>query len=139
MLANDVKRDFKALKTARNRTVHYNTDLDTGDARDAALQAIRLLAGIVDMLFNPHGTGPKYVNGPIGRAYVRLEAESDPFIRRFILPASALVSPRFRFVPSGGGGFDIYDDPDYGIDGPALSDEQFADPVRATPQVEYPF
>jgi hypothetical protein len=133
----DIRANFKALKKARNSAVHYNAVLDNGDAREAALHAIRLLADIVEKLFNPHGTGEKYITGPIGRSYVRLEAESDPFIRRFILPASALVSPRYRFV-SAARGFDIYDDPGYGVDQPPLTDEEFADP-GAKPQVEYPF
>jgi hypothetical protein len=135
---DDVKGDYRALEDARHAAVHYRTELDTGNARAAALCAIRLLSGVVEKIFNPHGIAPHYFAGPIGRAYVRLEAESDPFIRRFILPACALVSPRYRFVPSGRG-FDIYDDPDYGTDRPPLTDEEFADSARASPQVEYPF
>lgn len=138
VISVDVKADYRALEEARHAAVHYRTDLDDGDARLAALHAIKLLGSAVERIFNPHGEAPHYFNGPIGRAFVRLEAEADPFIKRFILPACALVSPRFRFVPSGFD-LDIYDDPDYGVGDDPLTDDEFAEPDRAHPQVEYPF
>jgi hypothetical protein len=124
---------------ARHAAVHYRTELDSGDARDAALSAVRLLSSLVERLFTPHGGDPHYFTGPIGRSYVRLESESDPFIKHFVLPACVLVSPQFRFVPGSAGGFDVYDDPSIGADDPPLSDEEFAEPIRASPQVPYPF
>jgi hypothetical protein len=48
------------------------------------------------------------------------------------------VSPRFRYV-SNGLDLDVYDDPDYGVGAADLTDDEFADPDRANPQVDYPF
>jgi hypothetical protein len=138
VITTDVKSEYRALETARHDAVHYRPKLDTGEARDAALHAIKLVGGAVEKLFHPHGSGPHYFSGPISRSYVKLVSERDPFIRRFILPACVLVSPRFRFVPSGVG-FDVYDDPDYGVGQSAITDEQFALAGGTEKQVEYPF
>jgi hypothetical protein len=51
------------------------------------------------------------------------------------------VSPVFRFHGNRAtpGGFDVYDDPGYGIGEPVLSDDEFAEPARAEHRVPYPF
>lgn len=139
VFSDDVASDYLRLMEARHAAVHYRTELDSGDARNAALSSVRLLSSLVERLFTPHGGDPHYFNGPIGRSYVRLESESDPFIRHFVLPACVLVSPRFRFVSSSAGCFDVYDAPSIGADDPPLSDEEFAEPRRASPQVPHPF
>jgi len=64
--------------------------------------------------------------------------EEDPFVRKFILPACVLVSPVYRFVAAAGD-FDVYDDADYGVGRVPLTDEEYAEPARAVPQVAYPF
>jgi len=134
-------RDYLALMRMRHGATHYRSELDSGDAREAALEAVKLLCSLVERVFNSIGAGGHYFTGPIGRAYVRLDSESDPFVRKFILPARALVSPRFSFLPNTGapGGFDAYDDPELGTGETPLTDSEFAEPARATPQVAYPF
>jgi hypothetical protein len=122
----------------RHAAVHYRSDLDNGDAREAALEAVKQLCLLVERIFLPIGNSPRYFSGPIGRSYVRRDAESEPFVRRFILPACVLVSPVFRFVANGVG-LDVYDDPEYGVGHPELSDDEFAEPERATRQVPHPF
>jgi hypothetical protein len=141
VFSEDVGRDYERLRKQRIAAVHYRPALDEDDARIAALNAVRLLCSLVERIFNAVGQGAHYFTAPIGRPYVRSEAEDDPFVKRFILPACALVSPRFRFIPSTSavGGFDVYDDPEIGVGEPPLSDEEFADPTRARPQVPYPF
>lgn len=138
VFTDEVGREFTSLMKQRHRAVHYRPELDTGDAREAALEAVLMLGNLIDELFAPIGQHPYYFAGPIGRSFVRLDAEREPFVKRFILPACVLVSPIFRFVQAGGG-FDVYDDPDYGVGREPLTDEQFAEPERATPQVAYPF
>lgn len=134
-------RDYLALMRMRHGAVHYRPELDFDDAREPALEAVKLLCSLVERVFNSIGKDGHYFAGPIGRAYVRLDSESDPFVRQFILPACALVSPRFRFVANSGspGGFDAYDDPELGKGEQPLTDLEFAEPARATPQVDYPF
>lgn len=138
---DETGRDYLALMRKRHGAVHYRPELDSGDAREAALEAVKLLCSLVERVFNSIGASGHYFAGPIGRAYVRLDSESDPFVRKFILPACALVSPRFRFLASADapGGFDAYDDPELGKGEKPLTDSEFADPGRATPQVAFPF
>jgi hypothetical protein len=119
--------------------VHYRSELDTGDARDTALAAVRQLGALVERIFTPIGQSPYYFSGPLGRSYVRRDAESIPFVRQFILPACVLVSPVFRFVNNGVAALDVYDDPDYGVGEPDLTDDEYADPERARRQVAHPF
>jgi hypothetical protein len=138
VFADEIARDFTTLMKRRHGAVHYRSELDSGDAREAALEAVLLLGELIEAVFAPIGQRPYYFSGPIGRSYVYLDSESEPFVKQFILPACVLVSPIFRFVPAAGA-FDVYDDPDYGVGEPPLTDEQFAEPERATPQVEYPF
>ena len=122
----------------RHGAVHYRSALDSSDARDEALVAIHLLAGLIEKIFSPMGSRSYYFTGLIGRSYIRLESETDPFIRHFIVQACVLVSPICRFVAAPGG-FDVYDDPDYGSQDPPLTDAEFATPERAFPQVTFPF
>lgn len=123
VFSGEVARDFTRLMKRRHAAVHYRSQLDSGDAREAALEAVALLGGLIEAVFTPIGERPYYFSGPIGRSYVRLDSESDPFVRRFILPACVLVTPIYRFVPAAGG-LDIYDDPDFGVGEPPLTDEQ---------------
>lgn len=118
-------RDFLNLGRLRNRAVHYSPSLDISDAREEALTAITVLRDVVERLFRPFGTGPSFFTGPIGRSYIRRESESDPLIRHFFLPASALVSPAFEFRPTADLELDAYDRKAWV--GPAsLTDEEYA-------------
>ena len=138
VFADGIAYDFTTLMKRRHGAVHYRTQLDSGDAREASLESVLLVGKLIEALFAPIGQRPYYFSGPIGRSYVCLNSEGEPFVERFILPACVLVSPNYRFVPSSGG-LDVYDDPDYGLGEPPLTDEQFAEPQRAMPQVSYPF
>ncbi|MDP9220226.1 MAG: hypothetical protein M3P23_06770 [Actinomycetota bacterium] len=138
VFGDETAHDFTALMRRRHGAVHYRSELDSGDARKAALEAVLLLCKVIEAVFTPIGQRPHYFTGPIGRSYVHFDSENDPFINRFILPACVLVSPIFRFVPTAGG-FDVYDDPDFGLGEPPLTDEEFAEPERASPQVGFPF
>lgn len=137
-ISDEVANEFRKLMVRRNSAVHYRSELDSGDAREAALDALLLIGGIVEALFSPIGKQPHYFTGPIGRSYVRLGWEDDPFVRKFILPACVLVSPVFRFVATAHG-FDVYDDSDYGVGHEPLTDDEFGDPARAEIQVAHPF
>ena len=123
-----VKAKYEQLMGKRHAAVHYRSELDVGSARDAALDAVRLLQDLISDVFAPHGATDWYFDGPIGRSYVRRDAEDEPFVKRFILPSCVLVSPAFRFEPnpSAPGGFDVYDDAAFGVDVPDMSDREFA-------------
>lgn len=138
VFSNETARNFTILMRRRHGAVHYRSELDSVDARTAALEVVVLLSRLIEIVFAPIGQRPCYFSGPIGRSYVRLDWEDEPFVKRFILPACVLVSPIYRFVLSADE-FDVYDDSDYGADQAPLTDEEFADPERASPQVTYPF
>ncbi|WP_110239870.1 hypothetical protein [Nocardioides gilvus] len=137
----EVATEYRQLMQQRHAAVHYRSDLDSGNAREAALAAVMRISDIVNRVFSPMESSSHYFTGPIGRSYVKREDESLPFVKHFIIPACVLVSPTYRFVANSAapGGFDVFDDADYGVGHPPLSDEQFADPGRATPQVTHPF
>lgn len=123
VFTSETAQSFKSLMKQRHAAVHYRSELDAGDARAAALQSVQLLCGVIEAIFAPIASRPYYFEGPIGRSFVRLASENEPFVKRFILPACVLIGPKFRFVPNG---FDlkIHDDPDYGSDTP-ITDEEF--------------
>ena len=139
VLDDQTASEYLSLMDKRHAAVHYRSELDTGDAREAALAALRQLGDLVGRIFTPMGQSPYYFSGPLGRSYVRRDAEEIPFVRHFILPACVLVSPVFRFVNNAAAALDVYDDSHYGVGDRDLTDDDFADPERATPQVAYPF
>ncbi|SPF69403.1 Protein of unknown function DUF86 [Propionibacterium ruminifibrarum] len=127
---DETVRGYRALMKMRNTAIHYQSELDSGEARETALTAIQQISSLIERIFQPIGESPYYFRGPKGRYYVRLESESNPFVKHFILPSCVLVSPVYRFIRNTSG-FDVHDDPEYGINRPPLTDEQFADPSRA--------
>ncbi|MBB5163693.1 hypothetical protein [Mycobacterium sp. AZCC_0083] len=131
VLSDKLVDDFTQLGKLRHRAVHYNPGLDNTDAREAAISAVRLLQGIIQALFPPLGGPPKFIKGTTGHTYLSSEAERQPVIKRFYLPASVLVSPRFEMRPmqleDGRAWFDVYDDGEYQTRYPTLSDAEFAE------------
>jgi hypothetical protein len=131
VISDEVSENFAALLRLRHRGVHYNRNLDCTDARDVALEAVRLIQGIIEVLFTSHGGPPRFIEGTSGHSFLSLESETQPFIRRFFLPACALVSPRFEMKPvnlaDGSRGFEIYDDDSYQEKFPTLTDSEFAE------------
>jgi hypothetical protein len=130
VLSDDLVDDFAQLGKLRHRAVHYNPGLDNTDARDAALTAVRLMQDIIEKLFKPLGGPPRFIDGTTGHTYLSLEAETNPFIRYFYLPASVLVSPRFEMRPiqreDGSMWFDVHDDGEYQVTYSTLDDAEFA-------------
>lgn len=86
---------------------------------------------IIQELFPPLGSPPRFIDGTTGHTYLSSDAETQPLIRRFYLPVSVLVSPRFEMRPSrredGSPWFDVYDDGDYQACYPTLNDAEFAE------------
>lgn len=131
VLSDELVDQFRRLEKLRHRAVHYNRGLDSTDARDAAVAAIRLIQDIIEELFPPLGGPPRFIAGTTGHAYLTLDAETQALIRHFYLPASVLVSPRFEMRPmqreDGSRWFDVHDDGDYQVRYPTLSDAEFAE------------
>lgn len=131
VLSDELVGQFTGLEKLRHRAVHYNRGLDNTDGRDAAIAAIRVMQDIIQELFPPLGGPPRFIEGTTGHTYLSLDAETQPFIKHFYLPASVLVSPRFEMRPmrreDGSPWFDVYDDGEYQARYPTLSDTGFAE------------
>ena len=131
VLTDDLAVKFRSLARLRHRAVHYNPGLDNSDARDDALDATLAVQDIVAELFQPLGGPPRFIAGTSGHTYLSTEAESQPLIRRFFLPSSVLVSPRFKMelIPQGRNSFavQVFDDRSYQDRYPTLADAEFAE------------
>lgn len=126
VLGGQTARDYQRLMTLRHSAVHYKSELDDGDARTEALESIQLLQGIVQEIFQPLGGPPLFIAGSVGHSFLKLEAENLPLVRRFYMPASVLVSPRFQMRPNSASQyFDFYDDEDYCVERDDLTDDEF--------------
>lgn len=131
VLSEELVDRFAQLEKLRHRAVHYNRGLDNTDARDAAIAAIQLIQDIIQELFPPLGGPPRFIEGTTGHTYLSLDAEAQPLIRHFYLPASVLVSPRFEMrsvqLEDGSPWFEVHDDGDYQLRYPTLSDAEFVE------------
>jgi hypothetical protein len=126
VLRAEVSRKYKQLHRLRTESVHYLRPSLSESSREEALQAVTLLQQIIEELFSPH-SGDHFIRGTSGAFYLKLDAEKRPFVKRFLIPASALLSPEHELdlmsIPQR-----VFDNLDYGraegLD--ALSDEEFA-------------
>lgn len=123
---------FNNLRKFRNRSVHYGKHLTGSDAREDALHAVLLIQEIIEALFRPHGGPPRFIAGTTGHTFLSRAAESEPFIREFLLPAFILVSPNFEMQYNvDKGWFDVFDDHKYQDEFLTLTDEEFAEHRRS--------
>ncbi len=131
VLTTGLVDEFTRLGKLRHRAVHYNAGLDNTDAREVALDAIRLLQDIIGKLFAVFGGPPKFIEGTTGQTFLSSESEAQPLIRHFYLPACVLVSPRYEMRPTrredGSHWFDVHDDGDYQMRYPTLTDAEYAE------------
>jgi hypothetical protein len=111
---------FQRLEKLRNRSIHFNEGLPL-TVRSDALAAIGHMRAIVGSQFGWFGNQPWFIEGIAGTAFIKRQYETNPFVRRYILPQSPFVGVLYGF---GSSIFEVADLPDYG-DG-ELSDEQFA-------------
>jgi hypothetical protein len=90
---------FRKLKSARHRAIHFRPDTDH-NARALAVDAMKLLHGIVDTQFTAFGDRPWYFIHA-GMSFVRRGFEKAPFVRRIILPSCVHVGPAHRLEGNG--------------------------------------
>jgi hypothetical protein len=128
VLPDEVAKSFGRLRRLRHDAVHYNMPtLDTA-ARDEALEALQLLQGSIERLFHPSADA-HLIPGIAGAEYLRHDVEEQPFVRRFFIPASVLVSPEHEWVSNDP--VTVLDNTDYGVvdEVSVLSDEEFAERI----------
>jgi hypothetical protein len=121
---------FERLRRLRHDAVHYNVPTLDVAAREEALDALQILQQIIGRLFHPN-LDDHLIPGIAGADYLRLDAEEQPFVRRFFIPASVLVSPEHEWVS--GDPVTVLDQTDYGASEgiTALADYEFAERIGA--------
>lgn len=124
-----IHHKFRELGALRNQASHFDSrlPLDGTNARAAALEAVTQVQSIIGDIFTPHGGPPVYIAGTEGQGFIALDRESDPLIKHFFIPVSALVSPDYQWRHVGDGAGETFDDETYQERHPTLSDAEFAE------------
>lgn len=123
VLLPEVGMLFKEFVTLRNRTIHFNPEIDTND-RELALEAIHIVQRIVEAQFGAIGAKPWFILTIPGEIYIKKNFEDIPFVRKVYLPNSSLVGPKHR-LEFQAGKWIVHDDCVY--DDIEISDEQFSE------------
>jgi hypothetical protein len=125
VLLPDAAEAFRKLKVLRHASVHFRPELDE-NPRPLAIEAIALLGSIIEGQFSAFGSQPWFIPDTPGVSFVRRGAESEPFVKRVLVPNAVLVGPLHR-LQSSPGGWEAVDEqyPDVEV-----SDEAFAGIVR---------
>lgn len=92
VLLPSAAESFRRLAELRNRVLHFDPATDQ-NARELALESIRLLDRVISAQFGSFGPQPWFIPNVAGASYIRREAEDEPFIRKVYLPNSQLVGP----------------------------------------------
>ncbi|MED4907674.1 hypothetical protein P9761_05435 [Brevibacillus centrosporus] len=124
ILLPNVVEDFRSLKEVRNRSLHFNPELDV-DEKPSSLQAIHLLSEIISFQFGSAPQGQHwYISGiPGGVAIIKQDAEEWPFVQQILIPNSEYVGYRHKLKGIGDGDFIPVDD--YNYPEVKISDEEY--------------
>jgi hypothetical protein len=114
---------FKKLKDIRHSCIHFSPDIDKND-KSLALEAILIFQRIIESQFSCLGYGgqPWFIEG-LDSAFIKLEYESDPFVKEILLPKCRKVGHlhKLEYTPLG---WEIIDSNDYADIN--ITDERFA-------------
>ena len=83
---------FRDLNKIRNRSIHFNPEIDHND-KELALEAIHLIQEIVSIQFSAFGNQPWFFYVP-GEIYIKKEWEDKPLIKHIFIPNSLLVGSK---------------------------------------------
>jgi len=121
IISDETAAKYRELHQIRIQGVHFQAK--TQDLGALAKRAIELINGIVADMFGivPQNRCISWCEVP-GEIYLRKEYESDPFVKKFYLPATVLVGYKHRVATENGKNVlrDASDYPDTEI-----SDEEF--------------
>jgi len=95
ILLPKVIKEFNELRDLRTASIHFRPNVDTND-RELSLIAIQCMEKIVIGQFSCDGSQPWYITDSHGAIYIKKQCESDPFIKKIIIPNSILVGPGHR-------------------------------------------
>lgn len=122
-LLPEVAANFRKLRDARNRAIHFNPETDHNDRR-LALETIRIISDIINGQFAGLGPLPWYIPDAQGATFVKRVAESLPFVRRIVLPNCYLVG-HLHTLELKNDNWIVHDEHEYG-DG-EITDEEFTE------------
>jgi len=123
ILLPEAVTEFRTLKQLRHRSIHFNVSTYS-TLRDDALAAILHMRTIIEQQFGSFAVRPWFIPGTKGHVFIRKAFETHPFVQAYFIPKCPFVGPLFGMGHSEGGGWEIFDVPDYG-DG-ECSDHEFA-------------
>ncbi|MBZ0135778.1 MAG: hypothetical protein K8I27_05355 [Planctomycetes bacterium] len=83
---------FRELLTVRNRSVHFDRNLES-ETRERALEAILLVTKIVQTQFTELFGPPWIIPGTKGATFIARDWETNPFVRKVYLPNCVHVGP----------------------------------------------
>lgn len=121
VLLPNVARAFRELRDIRNRTLHFDPEIQ-GNDRPLAQDAIGKLMEIISGQFSAFGTQPWYIEGTRGACFVKRSFENFPFVAKVVLPNCRAVGP-LHLLDHGPNGWIVLDDHDYGVR--EVTDEEF--------------
>lgn len=121
VLLPEPAQEFRELETFRHKAIHFKPETDH-NARELALDAIKLLQSIVEHQFSAFGLQPWYIQEAKGVAYVAKAYEQSPFVIEVVLPSCVLVGPKHR-LEHDSKGWIVLDDHPY--EEKEISDEEF--------------
>ena len=122
ILLPEAVAEFKALKTLRHRSIHFNVSTYETLQEDA-LAAVLHMREIIDRQFGTWGARPWFIPDTMGHSFVARDYEQHPFVQTYFLPRFPFVGTLFGMKP-GPQGWSFFDVPDYG-DG-EMTDAEFA-------------
>lgn len=122
VLLPEVVEKFKELEEMRNKSIHFQPDVDQND-RELALNAIHCLQEIIKNQFSGFGPQPWFITSIPGESYIKKEWEEHPFVRNLYLPNCLLVGPRHvvkKIIPK------VEVEDNFGYQDKEISDEEFS-------------
>ena len=123
VLLPSVVSNFREMMTKRHKAIHFRPETDQ-NAKELALDAIKCLQKIIGEQFSGFGPQPWFITSIPGEIYIKKGWEDKPFIKSVYLKNGVLVGPKHKIVS-------IHPkihvvDPDYGKQGPEISDNDFS-------------
>ena len=126
VLLPDVATNFLNLAQLRNRSIHFDPQTYR-TMRDDALAALKLFDSIIAVQFGYFRRQPWFIENTPGAQFVKKTYETDPFVRFYIIPASAFVGFNYG-MELDASGWRHLDYSDYGNS--EISDDEFAKQFR---------
>jgi hypothetical protein len=128
VLLPEVSKSFNKLKILRNKSIHFNPEIDKND-RELALNAIKLLSVIIDCQFGIIGERPWFIKEITRATFVSKKTENMPFVKHIILPNCYLVGAKHKIIYKDG---KLFVDDNFQYEDKEISDSEFCTLFNST-------